>query len=282
MGVPKISAAQPIGPIKRTTAIRIENDAHQRGRTPVRNATIATCREEQDQRQLGADEERSPVWWSVPAVAALMLSWSIAAPMSPAGMQHPEAPSRQPHRRTRACCAVWWPPSASASRVRSMAGEHEQDEAAGHPQPAAGDDRVSFPWNQVRSCASVGWCGILSLRPLVTTSPAIQSATARDGREQEGALLDQGHGLFLSIRGRRRDGAAGRAPIRAPSTGEDEQCEDDQREEQAASHAGDRLAAAAGRRPRRSRTARPSGAPMRKRELAASQAGGNGSRTVSK
>ena len=56
-GVPKISAAQPIGPITSTTAIRIENAAHHFGRTRSAERDDRHADEERDQRELAADEE---------------------------------------------------------------------------------------------------------------------------------------------------------------------------------------------------------------------------------
>jgi hypothetical protein len=88
-GVPKISAAQPIGPITSTTAIRIENAAHHFGRTAVRNATTATPAKNGISDSSAPMKNMSERWCSVPAVAALMLSWLSAAAKSPPWIRTP-------------------------------------------------------------------------------------------------------------------------------------------------------------------------------------------------
>ena len=178
-GVPKISAAQPIGPIS-------EHDCDQdRERRPplrqdaVRKATTAMPTKNGISANSAPTKNMSPMWCSVPAVAALMLSWLIAAARSPAWIKHAEDGRRgsagERERRVGVRTAL------GVGEPRPQQRREPEERRGSRASRASRREMIGFwfPWIQVRSCASVGWCGILSLNELMTTRPAIQSATAR-------------------------------------------------------------------------------------------------------
>src|SRR4029078_2712613 len=78
-----------------------------------------------------------------------------------------------------------------------------------------------LPWIQVRSCASVGWCGILSLNLLITTMPEIQRPTARTAGMRSGRFFI-GVSLFRSEGDEPASGA-----YEGTGNGKDEECKDE-------------------------------------------------------
>ena len=135
-GVPKISAAQPIGPISRTTAIRIENARPQSGSTPVRRATTAAPAKNEDQRQFRRHEER--VGDVVERAGGRRADAVVVDRRGEVtGVhQHAEDGRRSSAGERERARGVL--PAFGLGEPRAQdGGEHEQRQAADHPQPAA-------------------------------------------------------------------------------------------------------------------------------------------------